>query len=166
MLSGWPGFCPPEPDLIYTMANWYDPATIRFAKAAGLNVLWVTFSVGFSNETERDHQEQMRRYIHECHRQGIHVVAYESIANIFWEDLFAVHPAATNWPSIGKDGKPVPYGAANFAKVGRITRYMADLTKPEWRDYLRRRVDLAIDAGADGITYDNNFGSWLVEVYR
>lgn len=165
VLSGWPGFCPPDPDLLYTMANWYDPGTIRFAKEAGLNVLWVTFSVGFSNETERDHQEQVRRYILECHRQGIHVVAYESIANIFWEDMFAVHPEAANWPSIGKDGKPVPYGAAYFAKVGRITRYMADLTKPQWRDYLRRRVDLAIDAGADGITYDNNFGRCLAEVY-
>ena len=166
MLSGWPGFCPPEPDLVYTMANWYDPATIRFAKEAGLNVLWVTFSVGFSNQTERDHQEQVRRYIRECHRQGIHVVAYESIANIFWEDMFSVHPASANWPSIGKDGKPVPYGAANFAKVGRITRYMADLSNAEWRAYLRQRVDLAIDAGADGITYDNNFGNSLAEVYQ
>ena len=109
----------------------------------------ITFSVGFANETESAHQQQVRQYIRECHRTGIHVMAYESLANIFWEDMFAVHPAAANWPSIGKDGKPVPYGAANFAKVGRITRYMADLTKPEWRDYLRGRVDLAIDAGSE-----------------
>ena len=166
VLSGWPGFCPPEPDLVYTMANWYDPATIRFAKEAGLNVLWVTFSVGFSNEAERDHQAQVRRYIRECHRQGIHVVAYESIANLFWEDMFMAHPASAGWVSVGKDGKPVPYGAANFAKVGRITRYMADLSNAEWRAFLRHRVDLAMDAGADGITYDNNFGNNLAEVYR
>ena len=166
VLSGWPGFCPPDPDLVYTMANWYDPGTIRIAQAAGLNTLWITFSVGFANETESTHQQQVCQYIRECHRAGIRVMAYESLANIFWEDLFVVHPAAANWPCIGKDGKPVPYGAANFAKVGRITRYMADLTKPEWRDYLRGRVDLAIDAGADGITYDNNFGSCLAEVYH
>ena len=82
MLSGWPGFNPPDPNRLETMTNWYQPETIRFLREAGINLVWVTFSNGFSNETEKPQQEEIRRYIDECHRQGIHVMAYESIANM------------------------------------------------------------------------------------
>jgi hypothetical protein len=165
-LSGWPGFNPPIPDYVYTMTNWYDPRTVALLREASFNVVWVTFSNGFSIPTERAHQEQVRRYIDECHRQGIHVMAYESIGNMFWEDMYEHVPESRNWVSLDADGKPVPYGAGDYAKMGRVTRYMADLSKPEWRDYLKKRIDLAIDAGADGVMYDNNFGTDLVEVYQ
>ena len=166
MLSGWPGFNPPDPDRLETMTNWYRPETVRFLREAGINLIWVTFSNGFSIETESPHQEQVRRYIDECHRQGIHVMAYESIANMFWEDMYEHEPASRDWVSIGKDGKPTPYGSGDYTKMGRITRYMADLSNPGWRAYLRRRIDLAIDAGADGVIYDNNFSNYLFDTYR
>ena len=166
MLSGWPGFNPPLPDNIYTMANWYDPRTVQLLRDAGINVAWVTFSNGFSIPTEREHQEQLRRYIAECHRAGIHVIAYESVANIFWEDMFEHVPESRGWIRMGEDGKPVPYGSGDYSKMGRVTRYMADLSNPGWRDYLKKRVDLAIDAGADALMYDNNFGGNLMDLYQ
>ena len=165
-LSGWPGFNPPIPDNVYTMTNWYDPQTIRLLRQAGINMVWVTFSNGFSIPTEHNHQEQLRRYIAECHRQGIHVMAYESIANIFWEDMFEHVPQSRDWIQLDADGKPVPYGSGDYTKMGRVTRYMADLGNLQWREYLKKRVDLAIDAGADGVMYDNNFGSHLVDIYQ
>lgn len=166
MLSGWPGFNPPDPNRLETMTNWYQPGTVRLLREAGINMIWVTFSNGFSIETEAPHQEQVRQYIDECHRQGIHVMAYESIANMFWEDMYQRVPESRNWAYIGKDGKPTPYGAGDYTKMGRVTRYMADLSKPEWRAYLRLRIDLALDAGADGVIYDNNFSNYLLETYR
>ncbi|MFN7996894.1 MAG: hypothetical protein U0Q18_24990 [Bryobacteraceae bacterium] len=166
MLSGWPGFNPPDPNRVDTMTNWYRPDTVRFLREAGINMIWVTFSNGFSNQTEAAHQQQVRKYIDECHRSGIHVMAYESIANLFWEDMFENVPESRNWPFIGEDGKPTPYGAGDYTKMGRVTRYMADLRKPEWRAYLRGRIDLALDAGADGVIYDNNFSNYLLPTYR
>jgi hypothetical protein len=166
MLSGWPGFNPPIPDDVYTMSNWYDPQTLHLLRDAGINVAWVTFSNGFSIPTEQRHREQLRRYIAECHRQGIHVIAYESVANIFWEDMFEQVPESRHWVQVGADGKPVPYGSGDYSKMGRVTRYMADLGNPEWREYLKKRVDLAIDAGADALMYDNNFGDHLVDLYQ
>jgi hypothetical protein len=148
------------------MANWYQPENIHFLREAGINLIWVIFSNGFSMETERPQQERLRTYIDECHRQGIHVMAYESIANMFWEDMYEHVPESRNWIAIGKDNKPVPYGAADYTKEGRVTRYMADLSKPEWRAYLRTRIDLALDAGADGIIYDNNFSDYLLDTYH
>ena len=165
-LSGWPGFNPPIPDYLYVMTNWYDPRTVALLREASFNVVWVTFSNGFSIPTERSQQEQLRRYIEECHRQGIHVMAYESIANMFWEDMYEHVPESRNWVSLGADGKPVPYGAGDYTRMGRVTRYMADLANPAWRALLRKRIDLAIDAGADGVMYDNNFGGHLDEIYQ
>ena len=167
VLSGWPGFNPPDPNRVEAMTNWYRPETVRFLREAGINMIWVTFSNGFSIETERPHQEQVKRYIDECHRQGIHVMAYESIANMFWEDMYEQVPESKDWPHLGNDGKPAAYSAGDYAKMGRVTRYMADLRKPEWRAYLRRRIDLALDAGADGVIYDNNQqADQMLEIYQ
>jgi len=165
MLSGWPGFNPPIPDYLYVMTNLYQPSTIALLRRANINLIWVTFSNGFSIPTEKRQREILRAYIDACHRQGIRVMAYESVANMFWEDMYEHVPESPNWVNIGPDGKPVPYGAADATKMGRVTRYMADLANPQWRDYLRQRIDLAIDAGADGIMYDNAYTSHLAEVF-
>ena len=167
MLSGWPGFNPPVPDFLYTMTNWYDPSTVQLLRDAGFNLIWITFSNGFSNQTESFQRELAGRYIDECHRSGIHVLAYQSIANMFWEDMYGRVPESRQWAAKGPGGNPVPYRAALYQAAGRITRYMADIANPGWRAYLRKRIDLALDAGADGIMYDNNPpGRDLLDLYR
>ena len=50
-LSGWPGMNPPIPDYLYVMTNWYDPSTIQLLRDAHVNLIWVTFSNGFSIPT-------------------------------------------------------------------------------------------------------------------
>jgi len=166
MLSGWPGFNPPIPDYLYVMTNWYQPSTVRFLERAGVNMVWVTFSNGFSIPTERRQREMLRTYIAECHRRGIHVMAYESSANLFCEDMYEHVPQSRTWVSIGKDGKPVPYGAANYNQMGRITRHMANMNHPEWRTYVKQRIDLAIDAQADGVIYDNVLASHMADFFQ
>jgi hypothetical protein len=166
MLSGWPGFNPPLPDRIDSMTNWYAPRTVELLSQARVNTIWVTFSVGFSLPAERGQQEELRRYIAACHRAGIRVFAYQSIANLFWEDMFEQVPESKDWVRLDREGKPTPYGAASYSKMGRVTRYMARIAHPGWLDYLKQRVDLALDAGADGIFYDNNFNESLAETYQ
>jgi hypothetical protein len=165
MLSGWAGLNPTNPDLLYTMTNWYALPTVRLLREAHINLIWVTLSVGYSNESEAAHRADVARYIAECHRQGIHVLAYESVANLFWEDMFAKVPASENWVAKGRDGKPLPYGSGHYELMGRTTRYMANLANPEWRTYLNGRVDLAIESGADGLIFDNGSGDQLFDLY-
>jgi hypothetical protein len=54
--------------------------------------------------------------------------------------------------------------------MGRVTRHLADMSNPGWMGYVKKRIDLAIDAGADAIMYDNtvdpHIGAWIDEVYR
>lgn len=80
--------------------------------------------------------------------------------------MFEQVPESKEWVRLDREGKPAPYGAASYPKIGRVTRYMARIAHPGWREYLKRRVDLALDAGADGIFYDNNFNESLVETYQ
>lgn len=153
-LSGWPGFLPPDPQVIEATKNLYDPGTIQLIDRAHVNWIWVTWSTGFSNQTEAPQQAQLRSYIEECHRHGIHVTAYMSVANIFWEDMFLHVPESRNWV-LKVNGQPVPYPAADYAAVGRVTRYMADLSSEAWQQYTFGRVRAAVSAGADGIVFDN-----------
>jgi hypothetical protein len=122
---------------------------------AHVNWIWVTWSVGFSNQTEAPQQALLRKYIEECHRHGIHVTAYLSIGNIFWEDMFAHVPESKDW-LLKINGKPVPYGTADYGAVGQVTRYLADLSLEAWQQYTLARVVAAVEAGADGVMFDNN----------
>jgi len=154
-LSGWPGFLPPDAQVTDATTNLYDPSTSALLERAQVNWIWVTWSVGFSNETEAPHQALLRKYIEECHRHGIHVTAYLSIGNIFWEDMFAHVPESRDW-LLKINGQPVPYGTADYAAVGQVTRYLADLSLEAWQEYTLGRVVAAVQAGADGIMFDNN----------
>jgi hypothetical protein len=167
MLSGWPGFLVPDPQVIYTTENLYDVGTIDLIERAHVNWIWVTWSNGFSNQTEAPQQVLLRRYIEECHRHGIHVTAYVSIANIFWEDMFLHVTDSRDW-ILKINGQPVPYPAADYAAVGRVTRYMADLSLEAWQQYTLGRVISAVNAGADGIVFDNSisiYGRELLEQF-
>src|SRR5215469_3273570 len=155
VLSGWPGFVVPDPQVIYATTHLYDPATIELLERAHVNWIWVTWSVGFSNETEAAQQAILRKYIEECHRHGIHVTAYISISNIFWQDMFANVPESKDW-LLRINGQPVPYGTADYAAVGQVTRYLADLSLEAWQEYTLARVIAAVEAGADGIMFDNS----------
>jgi hypothetical protein len=154
-LSGWPGFVVPDPQVIYATRNLYGSRSIELIERAHVNWIWVTWSAGFSNQTEEAQQVLLRSYIEECHRHGVHITAYLSIGNIFWEDMFTHVPESKEWV-LKRNGQPIPYGAADYGAVGRVTRYMADLSLEAWQQYTLGRVIAAVNAGADGIVFDNS----------
>jgi hypothetical protein len=162
-LSGWPGFVVPDPQVVDATNHLYEPATIELLERAHVSWIWVTCSVGFSNQTEAPQQVLLRKYIEECHRHGIHVTAYMSIGNVFWEDMFAHVPESRDW-LLKINGQPVPYGAADYAAVGQVTRYLADLSLEAWQEYTLGRVIAAVDAGADGIMFDNSSSYYSKEL--
>ncbi|MBD3289568.1 hypothetical protein GF337_12255 [candidate division KSB1 bacterium] len=154
-LSGWPYWAEGDSaGVLRAVESFYGLKTIEWAKRAGLNWLWVTWSVGFSHETEQKQWDILRPYIKECHKNGIKVTAYMSGANMFHEDMEEHVPGSTEWWQLDKNGEPVPYGAARYNKYG-ITRYMANMQHPDWLPYQRVRIREALEAGIDGFWIDN-----------
>ena len=155
-LSGWP--CSREPDQAMAVANWYEPRNVELVKMAGVNWIWVTFSNGFSLESERPHQQRLAEFMAACHREGIHTTAYMSIANMFPDDMFRREPQSRQWVAVDPRGNPLPYSAANYSGFTGATRYLACLLHPQWRTYLKTRVDRVIEAGGEGVMWDNAMG--------
>jgi len=153
ILSGW--YYMPYPESIYACTNWYNKDTIELLKKANINWIWVTWSNGFSLKEEMWQRKILKEYIEECHKYNIKVIAYMSMTNIFWEEMFKSEPASKDWIQIDEEGKPVPYGAAYY--INEPTRYLACLNHPSWQEYLLRRLDIALDANLDGIMYDNQW---------
>ena len=149
-LSDWPHYTDAdERGVMRATRAWYEPRTIEFLKTAHINWAWVTWSVGFSHETERPQWEQLRDYIAACHGKGIRVAAYLSIGNMFWKDMFDRVPESKEWVEKLADGSPRFYKPPN--------RYMARIDGQPWREYVRARVQAALAAGADSFWIDNTF---------
>ncbi len=161
MLSGWPYFNAPWPDVLDATTRWYDLQTVGLAKEMGYNFLWLTFSVGYSNQLEQYQWDILKPYIAKCHEQGIRVAAYMSSCNMFVDDMFERVPESKEWLLKDDKGEPVPYGAAAYARMGRTTRMMADITHPDWKAYLKTRIDAALALGFDALEYDNTH--WAIQ---
>jgi len=160
MLSGWPYFNAPWPNVVDATSRWYDPETVELVEAMGFNFIWLTFNVGYSIEKERHQWDLLGDYVKACHERGIKVAAYLSSTNMFVDDMFVREPRSKGWQLLDEKDEPVPYGSASYGRIGRITRVRADITNPEWKEYMKRRIDAVIDAGFDAIEYDNTW--WVI----
>ncbi len=147
VLTGY--FPADDPRLLEAERNLYDPKTVELLKTAHINWAWVTWSNGFSPQTEKQQQVLVRNYIALCHHHDIRVAAYISIGNMFWQDMFEHIPGSIAWVKRLPDGSPLFYS--------RPYRYMADITSAAWLTLQRKRVAAAVRAGADAIWIDNTF---------
>ncbi len=124
-LSHWPNYTEDDPrQVLEATRDWYNPKTVELLKMAHINWAWVTWSNGFSPQTERKQWELLGNYITKCHDSHIRVAAYISIANMFWKDMFEHVPGSIGWVERDFQGAPLFYGRPN--------RYMADIHIPEW----------------------------------
>lgn len=164
ILSRYPPWFQGDRQAIEATTRWYDPSTVELARMGGFNWVYVTFSWGWSIPTEREQWAMVARYIEECHRSNIQVMAYMSGASMYWMDMFANHPESVDWIRL-RDSVPVPYGSGLYPKDKGwfVSRYMADISKPEWLNFMKLRVAAAIEAGADAVYLDNLFRDMPVE---
>jgi len=150
---------------LYRRATDYDRNKAEEMAAFGANAGCLVWATGFSIENDQFHWDIVRRRIGEFHERGMHVIVYFSLTNAFWMEMFRTVPEAESWRQMGPDGEPVPYGAIHYG--GReVTRYLMCVNNPHWREYQKRRIRAAIEAGADGIFWDNNFSKCHCDICR
>jgi hypothetical protein len=151
ILSSWPYIL--EPDELQAALDWYDDSTVALIQQAAVNWVWVTWSVGFPPQDEALQQRELERYIATCHGRGVRVTAYVSLTNAFPDAWRRRGQPIDRWLQRDAQGRAIPYGAVTY--IGEPTRHLVCLRQPPWQAYLRQQVRSAVDAGADGILYDN-----------
>ena len=127
-------------------------------KQADFNWIWVTWSNGWSFHEENENRENLRKVIARCHQNGIHVSAYLSASNMFRGSAYRDDPETKNY-GLWMHGIPLFYAGPTKSDL-QISwdRRLADARKPGWRAYLLKKAELAVDAGADAIVWDNMIG--------
>jgi len=125
---------------------------------AGFNWIWVTWSNGWSFQDENENRENLKKVIARCHQNGIHVSAYLSASNMFRTSAYRDDPETKNY-GLWMHGLPMYYAGPTMTDPHiSWKRRLADTRKPGWRAYLLKKAELAVDAGADAIVWDNMIG--------
>jgi hypothetical protein len=127
-------------------------------KQAEFNWIWVTWSSGWSLKDEDENRETLKKVIARCHENGIHVSAYLSASNMFRISAYRDDPETKNY-GLWMHGIPMYYAGPSMTDPHiSWNRRLADARKPGWRAYLLKKAELALDAGADAIMWDNMIG--------
>lgn len=150
VLSGWQpsGF---TRQIAALARDAYHPAQLAAIadalRDAGITAAWVSWSLGFSLEHERQQFDQCRRAIAALHERGIKAFAYLSCNNFFWEEAAQRDPAAADM-TLCEGGVHLTYEHSPH-------RRLANLRHPGWWEITQARLRAAIEAGVDGLFYDN-----------
>lgn len=162
ILSGRWNFTPGQ--LYERVKDYDDGRLIDWAKKNHVTMLRLVWSPGFSHQGDQVQWDIMRRQIQKAHRKGIKLIAYLSVTNSFWQEMFAAEPASKGWKQINHDGQDVPYMAATY--TGLVTRVLMCVNQQPWRDYIKYKITKALEAGADGLFFDNLFSKCYCPICR
>lgn len=162
LLSGRWKFTPEE---LYKRVKAYDGSEyVDWAKKSHVTMLRLVWSPGFSHQGDQVQWELMREQIKKAHRKGIKLIAYLSVTNSFWQEMFEAEPASRGWKQVNHDGQDVPYMAATY--TGIVTRVLMCVNQQPWRDYIKYKITKALEAGADGLFFDNLFSKCFCPICR
>ncbi len=106
------------------------------------NWIHLTYSWGFPPEIEQEDWRSFEYATSEYHKQGAKVFAYIQSSNCVYSGSFK----DKDWYALTPKGKKVYYYTG---------RYMTCFQNNDWINYLKERIQDAINRGADGIFFDN-----------
>jgi hypothetical protein len=126
----------------------YDPDQLRQAREKlGTTDAWVSFSWGFSEETEQEDYAFLRRRLGNFHRLGIKTHAYVQGTNLVLEEH-----RDNDYYCRDHRGRLIPYHRG---------RKLTCPNNPAFRAYIHRKVALALQEEVDGVFVDNiHFGAF------
>lgn len=119
-----------------------DVGARRVAEEAACNWAYLTCNWGFPPEQEREDWEAFRQAVEIYHRHGVRTFGYIQTSNYVREGSYQ----GKDWYAQDPQGRPFYYYTG---------RYMACWLHPEWRAHLKEMVRLVVEAGADGVFFDN-----------
>lgn len=143
-------FTAQDKEVLSNLYGKYADQMVDLVSQAGVNWVWVTWSVGYSWQDEAAQREQAREMVKRLHRRGIHVTAYMCASSIFWQSMFRDQPQSVGWVKFDPNGVPYRYSDGEDP-----LRFIANVGKPRWVALEEKRIGAAIDAGFDAVFLDN-----------
>ena len=114
----------------------------RVAAEAGFNWAYLMYDWGFPPEVEQADWQSFREAVAVYHAAGVRVFGYVQASNYVVSGSFA----RKDWYAHDPHGRPFYYYTG---------RYMSCWLHPEWQQHLESMVTGVVDAGADGVFFDN-----------
>ena len=139
-----------EKEVLGNLYTKYGDRMIELLERAHINMVWLTWSVGYSWQDEAEQRAQCRRLVAKLHQRGIKAGAYLCSVSMFWESMFRDEPRSVRWITFDPQGLPFRYSGGRDP-----LRFIADVGNPEWVELQKRRIGEAIDAGFDAAFFDN-----------
>jgi len=143
-------FTDADNEVLGNLYGKYADRAIDLISEAGVNWVWIEWSVGFSWQDEAAQREQAKKMVDRLHKRGIHVTGYMCASSIFWQSMFRDQPESVGWLKYDPSGMPYRYGGGTDTY-----RFIADVRNPGWVALEEKRIGAAIDAGFDAVFLDN-----------
>ena len=138
--------------------DWFDAESPALMQELGLNWLHCRFYKGMGWEEEKADFPNVKRFVENCHRHGVHALAYVQFSTLYPETMKAEIPGLESWAQIDEDGKKRIYHDG-----GSYFRWLPCITCDEWVEYLKKVCSIALtEGGFDGIMFDN---AWALSCY-
>ena len=129
----------------------------RMAWEAGFNCAYLTYDWGFPPEIAQEDWAEFQQAVRVYHAAGMQVFGYIQTSNYVRSGSYA----NKDWYARDSKGRPFHYYTG---------RFMACWSDPEWLEHLREMVLGVVQAGSDGVFFDNLWhgvqpfhlgGAWL-----
>lgn len=117
-------------------------------KEMGYNWAYCTYNWGFPPEIEKEDHEYFKRTVQEYHEEGLKVFGYVQFSNVVFDGSYVTK----RWYALDPYGNKINYYSG---------RYLICPTDEEWKGHLANVVKEIVGSGADGVFFDNVFGSWF-----
>jgi len=131
--------------------DWWDEKAPETMRELGLNGLHSRFYKGMGWEEEKKDFPNVRKFVKNCHANGVTALAYVQFSTLYFEPLSQEIPNIDDWAQIDEHGEKRLWNNYYF-------RWMPCITCEEWQTYIERIVEIALkEGGFDGIMFDNVF---------
>lgn len=130
--------------------HWFDSeASARLMQDLGLNILHSRFYKGMGWQHESRDFPNVKRFVENCHKHGIRVLAYVQFSTLYYETMLAEIPDLADWAAVDENGRKRSYHGAYY-------RWLPCTNAPGFEPYLKKVMRIALtEGGFDGVMFDN-----------
>jgi len=133
--------------------HWFDSEQCtRTMKDLGLNMLHSRFYKGMGWRFESRDFPNVKRFVQNCHKHGVRVLAYIQFSTLYYEVMMAEVPDLEQWAAVDERGRKRTYHG------GQYWRWLPCINAPGFEPYLKKVIRIALEEGDfDGVMFDNCF---------